>query len=445
MYSPKKNNRFKKKEQVSNFLKSHKMHWSDFSWENNINHFRLEMEKGLKGESGSLAMLLTFIDPYASFLKDKPVIVIDAGGTNIRIASITIAKNGKANIKHFQKHTMPGAKKEVSKKEFFQTIANWIKPVINTSDRIGFCFSYPTEMQDNLDGKLLSFSKEIKAPEVIGCQIGEELLKSLKDNGLDNNKKIVLLNDTVSTLLAGKSKGESRGYEEYLGFILGTGCNMAYTEDSSAIKKNSHQQLKQQIINIESGNYEGLTQGAADLILDKKMGNPGHQLFEKKVGGAYFGSLCHETIKLAKDFSLAKGSIFSSSANKYFNSSLEINSQHISDFLKNPHQEQTPFSTLDVMDKEILYYLLDEMVTRSAFAVCIQMAAVLERSEKGRNPLHPICINVDGSTIHKTHAYKNKLNFFLQEYCQKKSGVFYELTKVDDAPLVGSAIAALME
>ena len=433
----KANQNFKIKEKVIDFLLSHKMHWSDFCGDENIDHFCLEMERGLNGEKSSLGMIPSFIDPHSPFLRDKPVIVIDAGGSNLRIASVTIAKSGEVIISHFQKHPMPGVQKEVSKKEFFEKIANWMRPVIDVSDRIGFCFSYPTEMHDNLDGKLLSFSKEIKAHEVIGANIGEELLKSLKDKGLSHDKKLVLLNDSVATLLAGKARGESREYEKYLGFILGTGCNLAYTEKSSAIKKMSSA-LPHQIVNLESGNYNGLVQGEADLILDKQTINPSHQLFEKKVGGAYFGALCRETIKLAGE------SIFSSSAAQYFTHPLEINSKHIGDFLKNPHQKASPFSTLKTMDKEILYYLLDEMISRSVFAVCFQMASVMVRSGEGKNPLYPICINVDGSTIHKTHSYHDRLNFFLREYVQKKSDIFYELTKVEEAPLIGSAIAALM-
>ena len=83
-----------------------------------------------------------------------------------------------------------------------------------------------------MDGRLLKWTKEMKAPEVIGRFIGKGLLEALGRGGA--GKSVVLLNDTVATLLAGKAADKKR-YGSYVGFILGTGTNIAYLEKNENI------------------------------------------------------------------------------------------------------------------------------------------------------------------------------------------------------------------
>ena len=112
---------------------------------------------------------------------------------------------------------MPGLEGEISKDEFFQTIAQYVRPLAEKCDRIGFCFSYPSEILPDKDGRLIHFCKEVQAPGVVGQLIGKNLLEAL---GMPE-KQIVLLNDTVATLLAGKSASLGRDYDSFIGFILG--------------------------------------------------------------------------------------------------------------------------------------------------------------------------------------------------------------------------------
>jgi len=157
------------------------------------------MFKGLKGKESSLRMIPTYIEADNQFFTDVPVVAIDAGGTNFRAALIKFSKQGKLEISNIINAWMPGLEGEISKDEFFQTIAGYVKPLAEKTNRIGFCFSYPTEILPDKDGKLLQFCKEVKAPGVVGQLIGKNLLETMGMPG----KKIILLNDTVATLLAG--------------------------------------------------------------------------------------------------------------------------------------------------------------------------------------------------------------------------------------------------
>jgi len=61
---------------------------------------------------------------------------------------------------------------------------------------------------------------------------------------------------------------------------------------------------------------------------------------------------------------------------------------------------------------------------------------------KGKSPLTPLCINIDGSTFYKT----NHLASIAEEYLRKildGRGVYYKITKIDDSPIIGAAIAGL--
>ena len=95
-------------------------------------------------------------------------------------------------------------------------------------------------------------------------------------------KQIVLLNDTVATLLAGKSASFGKDYDSFIGFILGTGTNTCYIESNRNIGKVKNlDPAKSQIINIESGNFRKVPQTDLDIIFDNTTVNPGDYKFEK--------------------------------------------------------------------------------------------------------------------------------------------------------------------
>ena len=61
-----------------------------------------------------------------------------------------------------KKREMPGRNSQISSNEFYDNIALSLKPFSHSFAKIGFCFSYPTEILPNKDGRLLHWTKEIK-------------------------------------------------------------------------------------------------------------------------------------------------------------------------------------------------------------------------------------------------------------------------------------------
>ena len=190
-----------------------------------------DMRKGLKKEPADQDMIRTFCNPPENSACGKSVIVIDAGGTNFRSCLVTFDENGNPQISEMEKTKMPGVEKELSREEFFQQFATNLEHLKNKADRIGFCFSYPMEIKENGDCVLLGFSKEVKAPEVVGSAVGKCLKEELEKNGWNSIKRITLCNDTVAALLAGAACAiEGDRFSSYIGYILGTGMNAAYLQ-----------------------------------------------------------------------------------------------------------------------------------------------------------------------------------------------------------------------
>lgn len=426
------------KMKVQEFLNGYKMTACAVKIETFLKSFEREMSAGLAGDESSLAMITSYINSDVSVPAKKPVIVLDAGGTNLRVCTVAFDEYGNTDIEYFEKYQMPGIAHELSKEEFYSAICDYLEPVINKADSIGFCFSYPSEISPEKDGKLLFWTKEVKVPEVVGEYIGAGLLNALAQRG-HTDKKIVLLNDTVSCLLAGKAVGEQRQCDGYIGFILGTGTNTAYVENNSNIGKLNSSQGSQ-VINVESGNFAKCPQGDIDKIYDATTDTPGKQTFEKMISGRYLGDITLEVIKQA-----ARDGMFSAAATAAIEKIKCLETAELSLFIENPFNTLAPFNTssIEAADREILYFIVLELIERAAKLTAVNIAAAAIRSNSGHSPLHPICINVDGSTFHKLYGFRSKCEAYLAGILNQR-GIYFETIEVENAPIIGTAIAGLV-
>jgi hexokinase len=420
------------------FLKEHKLRADDINIQQLIETFSSEMLKGLDGKESSLRMIPTYIEADNQFLTDFPVVAIDAGGTNFRAALVRFNKEGKLEITNIVNAGMPGLEGEISKDEFFQTIAGYVKPLAEKTDRIGFCFSYPTEIFPDKDGKLIHFCKEVQAPGVVGQLIGKNLLKAL---GMPE-KQIVLLNDTVATLLAGKSASIGNDYDSFIGYILGTGTNTAYIESNLNITKNKIlDATKGQIINIESGNFALAPRTDIDVAFDKTTTNPGSHTFEKMFSGGYFGGLCLSVLKAA-----AKEEVFSRPTATGLISLADLSSEEVNKFIANSASGRGHLSELinGKDDDESCKKIIDCLTERAGKLVAGNLAAVILKTGKGKSQNRPVLITVEGTTFYKLHNLRKQFEKYFNEYLSGERKRYYEVTEVQQSSLVGAALAALI-
>lgn len=431
------------KKKVISFLIKHGMYHGDIDMDQTCGVFLDEMAKGLTGTDSSLAMLPTYIETERQLPRNKPVIVMDAGGTNFRVATVCFKDQGDAEISDFQVFAMPGIKAEASKKEFFGTMAGYAKNVIEKSNSVGFCFSYPIEMSPNKDGKVLYFSKEIKAEEVVGKMIGQGLNEAIVETTDSAAKQMVLLNDTVATLLAGRGTSTGRSYDSFIGFILGTGTNTAYVEQNVNITKATDLDSgKSQIINVESGGFGKAPRGDLDEAFNAASANPGINPFEKMISGAYIGPLCFDTIRAA-----AKEGLFSAKAAERLSTIQTGETKDISQFMSLPEESDNLLAKVmahaSAEDVATLFFLVDALIERAAKLTATNLSSAAIKSGKGQNPCRPVCIVAEGSTFYLLKSLREKTEYYLKQYLVDRKGIHYEIVSVDNATLIGAAIAGL--
>lgn len=424
---------------ISSFIIKHGLDVSQIDFEKLLSDFMSEMSAGLAGTGSSLAMIPSYVSIGRSVPVGKPVIVLDAGGTNLRVCLVAFDAAGKPEISHFTKYSMPGITAPVTSDEFFGLLASYIEPLIPLADDIGFCFSYAAEISPDCDGRLIRWSKEVKAPEVEGKWLGAELRKFIEPMGFKG--KITIINDTVGTLLAGVSESVSRKYDSYVGFILGTGTNIAAIANNSAITKISGLPTGSMIINAESAAFNKTPRTDIDLRYDATTVDPNHAPFEKMISGGYLGPLGLVTLQVASEEGL-----FSKKTAEAITSWKVLENKDLDTFIENPFAKVGPFADLDATDEDriAIQAIAGAVYKRAAALSAVNMAAAILLSGGGCNPLAPVCVNVDGSTYYKTRCveFRSRIEAALRALLEPR-GINYRLICIPDSPVIGTAVAGL--
>lgn len=420
------------------FLKKHKLYSLEIDIQSITDDFIADMKHGLEGKPGSLQMIPTYLSAEGKIKPNEPVVAIDAGGTNFRAVKMTFDNDMNLVTENLQQRKMPAIDEELSNKEFFATLAAYLTSYKDVSEKIGFCFSYAVEMFPNKDGKLLEWSKEVKAPEVIGQMVGENLLEAMGTP----EKHIVLMNDTVSTLLAGQAATAGRKFDTYIGFILGTGTNACYIEKNKNITKTADLDQKgNMIINIESGNFSLMPRTDVDIAFDNTTKQPGRYTFEKMISGGYFGGLCTTALKMA-----AAEDVFSSETRVKMKNMDELTSEEVNNFVCGV---DLPANTLTAVlvtkeDKEAATEIINALITRAAKLTAASLAAVILKTGKGKSADKPVLMTIEGTTFYKMNNFRIMFEAFLQGFFSGENRRFYEIVEVPNSSLIGAGIAAIV-
>ncbi len=429
--------------QIQEFINQNDFFPNYDSFSEGVLAFQSEMTLGLSGDESSLAMLPTYISLDNLPDERARVIVMDAGGTNLRIALVSFDEKGAPITEYFEKYPMPGTKGEISKEDFFKELARCLAPVADKSEKIGFCFSFPCEVLPNLDGKILHFNKEVKVLGANGELLAENLRLAMKAQGSPANHSIVVINDTVATLLGAKAYAGDRIYGSYIGFILGTGINACYAEQNENITKSPELAKKSgtTLINMESGGFSKVNRTKVDLDFDSKTFTPNVQLLEKMISGAYQGSLLLAYIKAA-----ASENCFSDTTKSRIDGLDKLNSHEVDEFCYFPFAKGTLASLVaeSDADRSALYLLIDAFFERAASLTALHLGAIMKQANLGKDPLKPVCISAEGTTFYKCKLLHEKLVYYMVEYVERKMGIYFEFVKAENATISGTSIAALL-
>jgi hexokinase len=402
--------------------------------------FREEMEAGLCGRPSSLRMIPTFIEADGAIPAGEPVIAMDAGGTNLRVALVEFDACGVPRISAFERHRMPGLDGEIPAERFFEILAERIRKVARRAGRVGLSFSYPAEILPSRDGRILALTKELRVAGVVGQVVGERLNAALRALGERGDLRFVVLNDTVGALLAGRAARGARRFSRYVGFVLGTGLNCAYVEANDRVKKRGDlPRGGRQIINAESGAYGRVPRGAIDLALDATSAEPGRNQLEKTASGAYLGALCLRTFQAA-----AEEGLFSQGARDCLRSWPRLETPELEPFLGGEggaalHAALGRAGT--AADAETACALTDLILERGAKLCAVNMAAALLQGVCTGPADAPACITVDGSTFYRLRGYRRRITSWVDRILAGR--LEYEVVSVESAALVGAAVGGI--
>ena len=444
---------------LSEFARHYGFHYDRIDPAGLVEDVLVEMERGLRGQTSSLPMIPAYISPVSKTTPGKTVIALDAGGTNLRAALVTFDENGKAVAKDTRKAPMPGTAGPLGADAFFDEIAALAAPLIEgaggKAEGIGFCFSYPMEITKEADGILMAFSKEVDAPDVIGKSIGGGLRDALARRNVAAPKRIVMLNDTVATLLSGLSEmpahgGLRRGEDRYgveggplVGFILGTGFNTAYPEKCIP-KIGFDSKDYPQIVVCETGNFAHRYMGHLDREHDSATKNPGAYTLEKATSGAYLGPLSFHILKQA-----LRDGLFSFAKQDEFLSWQTMQTKDLNAFQHEPLARTGPIGELfGAGERDAIasfMYLVSIVTQRGALLSAAMLAGAVEKAGAGLDPLVPARVAVEGTTYLVYKGMRSALESYLHGMLNRHRPCSCAIAPVEQASLFGAAVAALAE
>ncbi len=420
------------------------MHPADFDCEKELAAFKADFMRGLSEDGDeSLMMLPSFLPVTDKVVRGEPIIAVDAGGTNLRVALVRFDDAGEMQLDSFETYPMPGTGGAISKELFFKTIAEYILPVAEKSDTVGFCFSYPFVSLKNRDGEALPLCKEVVVDGIEGAHIGEETERALKSLGAKGERRYTLLNDTVAAMLAGVLSAKNKEYDGYVGLILGTGLNACCAVDTAGITKTDVSSFKhdKMIVNMEIGNYSGFPRGSVDISLDKSSAMPGSHQFEKMISGAYMGSVILRTLKFA-----CENGLFSEGFRERINPLKELELKHVVDYLSGITDEN-PLAELPENESDVsgLGYVVGLLYSRAAQMLGVALCGILECADIGNSALKPACVCAEGTSFNKSELFRELLDMFVREFINSRHGRYLEFVKEENATLAGTAVAGMLK
>jgi hexokinase len=82
-------------------------------------------------------------------------------------------------------------------------------------------------------------------------------------------------------------------------------------------------------------------------------------------------------------------------------------------------------------------------VERAALLAAALLCAAVLKSGIGKDPRFPVLITADGTTFWQLRSFRARVESYMHSFLRGDRERAWEIIGVDDAPLLGAAIAAL--
>lgn len=407
----------------NNFLNSIGQSSDAICFPDNFDSFVKSSFNDFKKTAVSIPLRKTNIYPKRIVCEAKTCIAIDMGGTHFRCAKVSFYNDGKYNISNKKKLPLPKINNETDVDDFYFAIAKDIREFLGETNKIGFCFSYDMEVDNNLDASLVGFGKKYTAPKLLGSKIAENTIKAINKIQA-GNYSVHLVNDSTAALLGGMDLKNSQKCPTSVALIFGTGFNIGYIESIDDALT---------VINTECGEFDCFKPGLIDKVIMEKSLDQGLAQTEKMIAGAYLADLMLGVIQKASEHNLLPKvdvSILQSTI------SLKV----VNDFLSGEKNIIYQMFHLN-KDRVFVKYLCYGVIDRSAKIAAILTALFSLRAKNANASAKSIGIVVEGTTFHQLKSFKKRYNKYVRIYLSPY-GIKYHYIYREDINLVGAAKSA---
>ncbi len=387
-----------------------------------------EMKRGFSGAESSFRMLASY-QKLPTGKENGCYLAVDFGGTWVRCLRINL-QDQKWSIQKQQSFSLNETtadrdytSERVSGEELFDRIAMEFAKITDAGEELllGHVFSFPGIQTDSQTLTLLRWTKEIKTGGMIGKDVNQMLQAGLNRAGRPRIKVVSVMNDTVATLLTASFQNPVI----QIGGICGTGHNLCYFE-----ARHSDGPM---VVNLESGNFNRLSQTSIDKVLDCQSSDPGKQLLEKQVGGRYLGEICR----------LGLVAEWGTGVPEWFTQLHSVTSSDLVEWLELGSRRewlQSRELSLSEKDENKLYEWAQGSLFRSASLVGACLAGIADYLNISEN--NPVGVGIDGSLYLKNRNYQKWVLKAL-ENLQMKEKIFIQ--SIEDGSGIGGAIGAAMQ
>lgn len=422
--------------------------WSEFSLSTEqfhqiVSDFMESMEAGLSGADSPLQMLPAFVGRPRGEEKGK-FLSLDFGGTNVRVAKVELDGAGGVNVSRIHKVSLKNPAEgydytcsAAQATDLFGFLARQLSMLSEGNEIfLGHSFSFASHQSSLGQATFSGWTKEIRVSGMEDKDINGLLSEALIRQGVACIRPVAVINDTTATLLAA---AYSRS-EADMGSVCGTGHNTCYYE---AIGQGGGVMAH----NAESGGFDRLPFTIFDNQLDKDSELPGRQRLEKMVAGRYLGELTRRILWEGRDqcgFQLAEHC-------KALQKTDALSSVDVAVFLGDKTKDleeigrwmdrQAPDYRSNLPERLFVKEVSTIVVKRAASLAAATYTGFLNRMDARRQHRHVIGVN--GSLYEKMPGFAEAISLQLAVnggWGPEKVG----FAVVDEAPLVGAAIAAAM-
>ncbi|XP_017079619.1 hexokinase type 2 [Drosophila eugracilis] len=411
-----------------------------------------ELKMGLAKDTHPRAVIKCFV----SYVQDLPTgkergkfLALDLGGTNFRVLIVNLVSSSDVQIIS-KSYNFPPALMTGPGKALFDFLAESLEEFCkeqgleDTPLSLGFTFSFPCQQQGLSKAILVTWTKGFSCEGVVGKNVVSLLQEAIDRRGNLKITNIVVINDTVGTLM-------SCAYNHpncRIGLIVGTGSNACYVEktvNAECFEGYQTSPKPSMVINCEWGAFGDngvleFVRTSYDRVVDKITPNPGKQTFEKCISGMYMGEL----VRLVVIEMISKNLMFVGDNSEKLQQRWSFKTSYISDIESDAPGEYRHCSRvlhdLGMMgtqetDKEALRFICEAVSSRSAKLCACGLVTLINKMN-----INEVIIGIDGSVYRYHPKYHELLQFHMKKLL--KPGLKFELVVSEDGSGRGAALVA---